>query len=200
MVPRTVAELTISSPDGLNTRQLRGCARLIFNAGRGYYDLIEADRDLVERQIAKQVGQRGTELERVFIVLIESEVAGLHACVSTEVLPYVMMEGTLRLLRGFDRGAQKDFLARLERARPSLPTLPEKSLYLARMAVADSFRGCGVARALMEDFFGHRSFETSYCLHCLTDNTSALNFYQRLGFRQFGDEMAGFRAMFRSVT
>ncbi|MGB5478337.1 MAG: GNAT family N-acetyltransferase [Thermoanaerobaculia bacterium] len=200
MVPRTVAELTISSPDGLNTRQLRGCARLVFNAGRGYYDLIEADRDLVERQIAKQLGQRGTELERVSIVLIESEVAGLHACVSTEVLRYVMMEGTLRLLRGLDRGVQEAFLKQLKQVRPSLPTLPEESLYLARMAVSDSFRGCGVATALMEDFFGHRSFETSYCLHCLTDNTSALNFYQRLGFRQFGDEEAGFRAMARSAA
>ena len=199
MVPRTVAGLTISSPDGLDDAQLRRCARLVFNSGRGYYDLIEADRDLVERQIAKQVGQPGTELERTSIVLIESEVAGLHACVSTEVLPYVMMEGTLRLLRGLGRGVQKHFLGRLQQTRPTLPPLPEESLYLARMAVSDGYQGRGVATALMEDFFGRRSFETSYCLHVLTDNSRAARFYRRLGFEGFGKEEAGFRAMVRPV-
>lgn len=200
MVPGTVAEPTISSADGLDALQLSGCARLVFDAGRGYYDLIEADRELVERQIAKQVGQPGTELERIFIVLIESKVAGLYACVSTEVLPYVMMEGTLRLLRGLGRGVQDSFLGRLKQARPSLPALPDESLYLARMAVSESFQGRGVAKALMSDFFGRRSFETSYCLHCLSDNTKALHFYQRFGFRQIGDEEAGFRAMSRPAA
>ena len=200
MVLRTTAELTISSPEGLDNVQLSRCAKLVFNAGLGYYDLIKADRGLVERQIAKQVGQPGTELESIFIVLIESEVAGLHACLSTELLPNVMMEGTLRLLRGLDRGVQKDFLGRLKQARPSLPTLPERSLYLARMAVSDDFQGRGVAGVLMRDFFGHRSYETSYCLHVLTDNTRATRFYRRLGFDWFGEEEAGFRAMYRPAN
>ena len=197
MISQDELELTTISPEDLDDLQLRRCAKLVFNAGRGYYDLIKADRGLVERQIAKQVGQPGTELENIFIVLIESEVAGLHACISTEVLPYVMMEGTLRLLRGLDREVQKDFLGRLKQARPSLPDLPERSLYLARMAVSDDFQGRGVATVLMEDFFEHRSYETSYCLHVLTDNTRAADFYRRLGFDWFGEEEAGFRAMYR---
>ena len=140
MVTRTPSELTICLPGDLDDLQRRRSAELVFDAGRGYYDLIAAQRAVVEAQIAKQIGQSGTELENVFIVLADSEVAGLHACVSTEVLPYVMIEGSLRLIRGFESAVRKAFLARLKQARPALPSLPERSLYLARMAVADGFR------------------------------------------------------------
>ena len=198
MVTRTPSELTICLPGDLDDLQRRRSAELIFEAGRGYYDLIAAQRAVVEAQIAKQIGQSGTELENVFIVLADSEVAGLHACVSTEVLPYVMMEGSLRLIRGFESAVRKAFLARLHQARPALPSLPERSLYLARMAVADGFRGGGIATLLMEDFFQRRSYETSYCLHVLTENTSAVGFYSRLGFESFGEERSGFQAMYRT--
>jgi ribosomal protein S18 acetylase RimI-like enzyme len=143
------------------------------------------------------VGQEGTELERLFIGLVGSEVAGLYACVSTEALPTVMMEGSLRLLRGLDPEVRLDFLARLKEARPSLPALPENSLYLARVAVAESYQGRGVSKALMEDFFGRLDKETSWCLHVLTDNARALRFFRRFGFERFGEEEAGYLAMVR---
>ena len=200
MVSQDELELTMTSPEGLDDEQLRRCARLVFEAGRGYYDLLEADRDLVEAEIAKQVGQRGTELERTFVGLVGSEVAGLHACVSTHVLPAVMMEGTLRLLRGLDHEVRRGFLERLRQARPSLPDLPESSLYLARMAVSETHQGIGVAGALMEDFFKRRQSETSYCLHVLTANTRALRFYRRLDFERLGQEEAGFVAMVRPAA
>ncbi len=141
MILQSAAEPTISRPDQLDDLQLRRCAELVFDAGRGYYDLIEAERGLVEVQIQKQLGQPGTELQNIFVALIDSNVAGLHACISSEVLPFVMMEGTLRLLRGFERGVRRSFLSRLQRARPFLPALPESSLYLARMAVSESYQG-----------------------------------------------------------
>ena len=200
MVFHTVAELTISSTDELDAPQLRRCAELVFDAGRGYYDLIEAERALVEVQIQKQLGQPGTELQNIFVALIGSNVAGLHACISSEVLPFVMMEGTLRLLRGFERGVRRSFLSRLQRARPFLPALPESSLYLARMAVSESYQGHGIALVLMEDFFGRRDFNASYCLHCLTDNSRALDFYRGLGFEPFGEAMSGFLAMHRAAS
>lgn len=197
MVTRAASEPTICLPGELDDLQMRRSAELVFDAGRGYYDLIGAERAVVEAQIAKQIGQSGTELENVFVVLFDSEVAGLHACVSSEVLSYVMMEGSLRLIRGFDRTVRRAFLARLKQARPALPSLPERSLYLARMAVADGFRGCGIAKLLMEDFFRRRSYETSYCLHVLKENASAVRFYSRLGFESFGEERSGFQAMSR---
>jgi len=195
MVPPATAELKITPPEGLDDRQLRSCARLTFEAGHGYYDLIEADRGFVLEQIEKQVGQSGTELEKTFVFLVGSEVAGLHACVSTDVLPSVMMEGSLRLVRGLDREVCQGFLRRLRQDRPTLPDLPEESLYLARIAVANDYRGLGVAEVLMEDLFGRRERETSYCLHVLTENARALRFFQRLGFEQYGAEKGGFLAM-----
>jgi ribosomal protein S18 acetylase RimI-like enzyme len=90
-----------------------------------------------------------------------------------------------------------DFLARLKEARPSLPALPEISLYLARVAVAESYQGRGVSKALMEDFFGRLGKETSWCLHVSTDNARALRFFRRFGFERFGEEEAGYLAMVR---
>ena len=200
MILQSAAEPTISVPDQLDDLQLRRCAELVFDAGRGYYDLIEAERSIVEDQIRRQLGQPGTELQNIFVALIDSNVAGLHACISSEVLPFVMMEGTLRLLRGFERGVRRSFLSRLQRARPFLPALPESSLYLARMAVSESYQGLGIALALMEDFFGRRDFNGSYCLHCLTDNSRALDFYRGLGFEPFGEAMSGFLAMHRAAN
>ena len=200
MILQSAAEPTISVPDQLDDLQLRRCAELVFDAGRGYYDLIEAERSIVEDQIRRQLGQPGTELQNIFVALIDSNVAGLHACISSEVLPFVMMEGTLRLLRGFERGVRRSFLSRLQRARPFLPALPESSLYLARMAVSESYQGLGIALALMEDFFGRRDFNASYCLHCLTDNSRALDFYRGLGFEPFGEAMSGFLAMHRAAN
>lgn len=200
MILQTAAEPTISLPDQLDDLQLGRCAELVFEAGRGYYDLIEAERSIVEDQIRRQLGQPGTELQNIFVALIDSNVAGLHACISSEVLPFVMMEGTLRLLRGFERGVRRSFLSRLQRARPFLPALPESSLYLARMAVSESYQGLGIALVLMEDFFGRRDFNGSYCLHCLTDNSRALDFYGGLGFEPFGEAMSGFLAMHRAAN
>ena len=197
MVPSTAAEPTVFLPDALDESQLRRCAELVFEAGCGYYDLIGVGRRDIERQIAKQIGQPGTELADTFVLLIESEVAGLYACVSTEVLSYVMLEGSLRLMRGFDPTVRKSFLAGLRQSRPALPRLPEESLYLARLAVADGFRGKGVAKLLMEDFFGRRSYETSYCLHVLEDNLRAVQFYRRQGFEPFGQQKSGFLSMIR---
>ena len=200
MIRQSAAEPTISLPDQLDDLQLCRCPELVFEAGRGYYDLIEAERSIVEDQIRRQLGQPGTELQNIFVALIDSNVAGLHACISSEVLPFVMMEGTLRLLRGFERGVRRSFLSRLQRARPFLPALPENSLYLTRMAVSESYQGLGIALVLMEDFFGRRDFNASYCLHCLTDNSRALDFYRGLGFEPFGEAMSGFLAMHRTAN
>lgn len=200
MAPEATAELTMTSLDGLDEEQLCHCARLVLDAGQGYYDLLEADRNLVVAGIAKQLGQPGTELERFFVGLVGPEVAGLHACVSTEILPTVMMEGTLRLLRGFDHDVRRKFLGRLREARASLPALPEKSLYLARIAVSENHQSRGVAGVLMEDFFRRRDSETSYCLHVHVENTRALRFYRRLDFEQFGQKDGGFLAMVRSAA
>ena len=200
MILQSAAEPTISLPDQLDDLQLCRCAELVFDAGRGYYDLIEAERGLVEVQIQKQLGQPGTELQNIFVALIDSNVAGLHACISSEVLPFVMMEGTLRLLRGFDRGVRRSFLRRMQQVRPFLPALPERSLYLARLAVSRSYRGHGLAEVLMQDFFGRRETDASYCLHCLADNSRALDFYGGLGFEPFGEAMSGFLAMHRAAN
>ena len=199
MAAESRGQLTIALPEQLEDAQLHRCAELVFDAGRGYYDLLGVDRSLVEVEIAKQIARPGTELERMFVGLVGVEVAGLHACVSTGVLPAVMMEGTLTLLRGMEHGIRRDFLERLRRARPALPPLPDHSLYLARLAVADDHQGLGVADALMHDFFERRENETSHCLHVLTDNARALGFFRRLGFERFGTEAAGFLSMVRAV-
>ena len=91
-----------------------------------------------------------------------------------------------------------EFLSQLKESRPSLPELPEKSLYLARVAVAGEHRGRGVAEALMEDFFRRRGSEASFCLHVLAANSRALRFFKQFGFERLGEEESGYLSMVRT--
>lgn len=192
-------EVEFVSAVQLDRTQRSVCANLVYDAGRGYYDLIGADRTIVEEQIADELGESGTELEHTFVATVGSEVAGMYSCINTDLLPSAMMEGTLKLLRGLDPRVRLEFLSQLRESRPSLPDLPENSLYLARVAVAGEYRGQGVAEALMEDFFHRRRSEASCCLHVLAENTRALRFFERLGFERLGEEESGYLSMVRAA-
>jgi ribosomal protein S18 acetylase RimI-like enzyme len=158
----------------------RAIARLLYLANPQFYGGLpdEARIDV----LAPLIGTRGTDLEPVRVIEIDGAIAGMWC----GLFPAEQSAGRqLKLLALLASRLERTMWTALQQHCASyagtLSAPPSGSLYLSRIAVAESARGRGVGRRLVDDFVAAAN-GAAVSLHVRADNKPAIQLYQDAGF------------------
>jgi GNAT superfamily N-acetyltransferase len=123
------------------------------------------------------------ELDRFFHKFAGQNQFRLHigttyvAVRESEILGYATVSATSITIEGLQKSVKK-----------RLPKYPLPALRLARLAVAESAQGQGIAKHLLKTVFGiaHEMADRTGCVAVVVDaKPAAIEFYKRFGFESF---------------
>jgi len=164
----------------LNTPLL---ARIIFEAGRPYFDCLFGGEAAAERVVREWTQRESSELwlGRCRVLRAHDEVLGLTLTLDADELARCRLADALGIARSSASDRQQA-LQRVERLRHLFLPVPREAVYLSKIGVAEEHRGAGLGRQLLEDVLGQSAARAVH-LDVSTDNQTALRLYEDYGFR-----------------
>lgn len=175
----TVIPITDFDPEQDDRRDV---ARLLCLANPEFYEAIGLDEDARLSLLAALVAVPGTDLEPVRVARIDGRVVGMWC----GLFPTEQMLGRqLKLLSLLSKRLAPTVWSAFQQRGSSyskaLPPPPKGTVYLSRVAVADSHRGSGLGSRLVGDFIAVANGR-AVSLHVRSANLPAVRAYERAGF------------------
>jgi ribosomal protein S18 acetylase RimI-like enzyme len=178
----------------LSSEGLGLVAKLFREALPDYYELLpvpEAERLAV---IVRQIETPGSELAESFAALGAKIVIGAYCALDVERLTPAQLLASAEVFRHLAPERRPSVKQALRAFREQFEPPPAASVYLARIAVAESARGQGIASSLL-GHLAERAGPRPLSLHVRRDNLSAISLYRRHGFAEIGSSSRAYALM-----
>ncbi len=183
--------LVRAEPETLSPAQAQQIADLLYQASPQFYDLIPLPKSEVLDAITAQIGEPGTEFADTFVDLGSNGVRAAVAVVDATALDRAKSAGLARFLRLVPAGMRSVFFQDLSAYGKQVPPLNQPGRYIARISVAESCRGHGLAAAMIYET-KRQAGELPVLLHVHEDNSAAIRLYSKLGFERISDDGLSF--------
>lgn len=187
----SLTRLSAPRPNSVDRRDL---ARLIFDALPDFYSLIPLDRDAILDLITDEMESEETECYNPLVALADGELAGLICGFPIAKLDARQQKSLLHIMRRLDRASRREFRDTAKAALSVAPIEVSGGRYIARIAVSQALRGCGIGTAIFRQYVALDP-ASPVALHVDCDNAGAIAYYQQLGFAFCGSADFRKRAM-----
>lgn len=185
-----------SVPD-LDSRAKDASANLIYESFAEFYDLLPMSMEARLSAIVSQFDLRGTELATTVCACLEDSVVGVYSALSAKRLTVAQLVGVNAFSKMLNSPERRDFRAGLSVFAAQVPPVHEDSFYLARFAVAAEHRGTGLAEHILNHFFVAGGDSPQFSIHARSNNTRAIRFYEKHGFRRCGEGSTTYQSLCR---
>ena len=149
--------------------------------------------------IADQIGLPGTETENSILMKSNGVKTGLYCCLPASCLTRAQMLSVSLLTATLKRELRHEFLNAVKEFRSFIPSVPEESFYLSRIAIDAPFRNQGLGGKMLEDFYCRAKGFTSASLHVKGTNRAAIEFYKNFSFTVHDGSEEGYLALTRKL-
>ena len=175
--------LRFHSVSDLNSTARDASAILLYESFAEFYDLLPVSMEARISAIESQFDLRGTELATTVSACLEDRVVGVYSALPAKRLMAAQLLGVTAFSKMLDTTVRREFRTGISVFAAQVPPVPEDSYYLARFAIAAEHRGTGLGGHVLDHFFvaggGYRQFS----IHARSDNTRAIGFYEKHGFK-----------------
>jgi ribosomal protein S18 acetylase RimI-like enzyme len=130
----------------------------------------------------------GSEVSGAEASVVNTTVQGIVAGFPAAELAARQGVGLHHMLGALPPDQLAPFVAHIRSFSAGVPSIPGEGRYLARLAVAESQRGSGLADRLLLKFLSDDGADAGTSLHVRADNGRAIAFYARHGFRSQGGD------------
>ena len=192
-----IRRLTRKDVDGFGRERLLELGLLIFQALPEFYEKVPLDREALLLLLTEQVDVARTEVGEVYGYLEGDSLLGILSIVDAAELKEAQVAGTISLFRRLSREQRKAFQRGLSGYGAGIEDVADpRGKYLPRLAVLESARGKGVARALMKHVLGLYAGE-KFSLHVARTNDTVTRLHTSLGFAPQSDTALSIRVLVR---
>jgi ribosomal protein S18 acetylase RimI-like enzyme len=165
------------------SEEWRNVGKLLRQAVPYFYDFLPVERAVLEGELAKQIGSKGSEVEETYGAIDENEVVGVVALYDATELAARQLHTTVELSRVVDASSKRLFVQTLRSYASSVePLRPSSGKYISRVAVHEASRGRGVGASLVRHVIALYPHEP-LVLHVARQNVAATALYDSLGFK-----------------
>ncbi|GGE58776.1 GNAT family N-acetyltransferase [Priestia taiwanensis] len=124
-------------------------------------------------------------LDVFYVAVIDDEIAGIAACTDGRVPSVHLERKELRKHLGFFRGTIAYAVLKREFEEKSYPFEITSGMGMVEfVATSSTYRGKGVATAIMNHIFASTPYRT-YALEVADTNTNAVKLYEKIGYMEF---------------
>jgi ribosomal protein S18 acetylase RimI-like enzyme len=171
-------------------------AGLAHEALAPYYDLLSIPASALLAVLADEMRDPSTELGAARAILVDEQVAGLIVAYPAGEMHVRQQASLFHLLRS--GAGESDVLLEAAAAQAAdVPPIASEAYYLARIAVAETQRGCGLAAKLLSSIDEGLPPSIPVALHVHRDNERAIRFYRRHGYARSDDADLAFQTFVR---
>jgi ribosomal protein S18 acetylase RimI-like enzyme len=161
----------------------------ILAAGQPFYDWFCGGRDVAERTVAMWMKQPSSEvsIQRVQIFQSGSDIAGGIIGLGGTELKKARMADTGTFYATLDVRSRGALIERLSQSAQAFAPVADDEYYVSKMGIAQSFRGKGLGKALVEHHLdqGNALGYTKFRADVHTENEPSLRSFLAVGFEIF---------------
>jgi len=167
--------------DGIN----RQISQMIYKLLPLFYGLLPVSEDERIDLIASQLKIESTELFNTKAFLTEDKVLGIYTSFPSESLKVLQMGSAMAFLKHIHSDDKSKYLEALKEYSKIISDAPNDCYYLSRISVPEAEQGSGVASFLLEQFFLEGKDFKQFGLHVKQENSRAIRFFEKNGFKRF---------------
>jgi ribosomal protein S18 acetylase RimI-like enzyme len=174
-----------------------GAAQLVVESLPEYYALFANHVTSMGKVVSEMFALAGSSIGETMAAVQQSDsqkrsVAGIMASLPGSKLTTANLIDLRHLLASVPVEQAVNVKRSVASFGEQIPILEPDTYYLSRIAVRNDMHGSGIADDLLNAFAMRNPGYPKLSLHVKRDNTRALSFYQRHGFRASGDQLCGY--------
>jgi|MDTA01.2.fsa_nt_gb ribosomal protein S18 acetylase RimI-like enzyme len=172
-------------------------ALLIIESLPQYYALFEGHGRSIPSIVNEMFSLLGSSVSETMVLTqfkagTDDTVAGVMASIPGPKLMAANLIDLRHLLASVPIAQQEDVKGKVVSFGGQVPPVDKEIYYLSRIAVRQDLYGSGVADDLLDAFTERNPGFPVLGLHVKRDNTRALSFYRRHGYKPSGDQLHGY--------
>jgi ribosomal protein S18 acetylase RimI-like enzyme len=159
-------------------------AELVASSLPAYYAAIRSGMDDGGERLVELLGHPGGETQNLQVAHLESgQIAGVVSGLNAAELQRAQLVDLQAAFRKISSPRRLPLQQELAQLGATTEAIADDSWYLSRIAVASTLQGAGVAAQLLQHFFATDAGAKQFSLHVHQDNSRAIQFYHKHGFR-----------------